>query len=511
MNSDEVAIALRPQRAYPAARWSLFEDPADERSAHGSQRYAALSGFYAGREPRWYANTISELAGLRSVLDLGAGPGLTLQALRAAGVADPVGVDRWPAFVRDAEEMGERIVAHDLTLPMPFFASERFDGIFSHFALDYVSPIGLRQVAREAYRLLEPNGRVLFMLARTGLGAGDHARTARFGPEPLRAIFTEAGFSDYSVEPVPEGRNIVARARRERAEPAAPAHEFDASRGLLRVEAGGEVQLSAALDDGVTGVCMRAVRTGRDAYEMQTWTWHGSEPAPVETKFVAGVPAELVARLPRGATPAHLDVWRPELLEAEPGADAYAVDPAREAPRRVLVQQPGQPLEPLAAAAEADRSTFVIARGPVEQLDELWLAGLVHGIASEDPSPAELEWAERREAVVYLDGAELPRGTTCPLVVVDPGLHGAEAREGVAAVLAANDNVYCVTTSGRIPVLLSETGEDVHNRLLAGSGGSGAHAAAPPTGENLRYLTDRMALAWLRETAPRRPAEVGRI
>jgi SAM-dependent methyltransferase len=507
MSSDEFAIALRPQREYPAARWSLFEDPADERSAHGSQRYAALSGFYAGREPAWYAGAVNELAGLRSVLDLGAGPGLALRAMRAAGVRDPVGVDRWPAFARDAQAAGERIVPHDLTLPMPFFDSGRFDGVFSHFALDYVSPIGLRQVAREAHRLLEPGGRVLFMLARTGLGAGDHARTARFGADALRAMFAEAGFADYSAEPVPEGRNIVVRARREPGVDAPPRHEFDPADGVLRVEAGGEVQVSAGLEDGLTSVCMRAVRTGRDSYELQCWTWHGSEPQGVETEVVSGPPAQLVVRLRGGAAPTHLDVWRPALLEVEPGADAYAGDAAGDAPRRVLVHQPGQDLEPLVAAAQADRSAFVIARAPVEQLDELWVAGSVHGVAVDDPSPADLEWAERREAIVYLHGTELPRELTCPLVVVDPALRGGEPRARVAALLASNDNVYFATTPARVPGLLAEVGDDDRNRLLAGADGS----AAPPTAENLRYLTDRTVLAWLRQTAPRRPAEVGRV
>ena len=155
----DTAIVLRQVHAFPPSRVSVFEDPADEKSSHASQRYSSLLKFYGDRGPGWYESVTSEFAGLARVLDLGTGPGLSLDALRAHGVREPIGVDRWQGFRRDGEAAGRSIVLHDLTLPMPFFGSESVDGIFSHYALDYIPPIGVEQVLREARRLLAPGGR----------------------------------------------------------------------------------------------------------------------------------------------------------------------------------------------------------------------------------------------------------------------------------------------------------------------------------------------------------------
>ncbi len=71
---------------------------------------------------------------------------------------------------------------------MPFLESGSFDGVLSHYALYYVSPIGMRQVLRETHRLLVPGGRLLIYVAATGLGSGDETRTVPYSPAALRAL-----------------------------------------------------------------------------------------------------------------------------------------------------------------------------------------------------------------------------------------------------------------------------------------------------------------------------------
>ncbi|HEY2636413.1 MAG TPA: class I SAM-dependent methyltransferase, partial [Solirubrobacteraceae bacterium] len=155
---------------------SVFEDPADEKSWHRAQRFESVARYYEGREPSWYAPVIRPLAGARRVLDLGCGPGLTMRALLEAGAESVVGIERWPGFARMAAP-DTSVLLHDLTLPAPFLPSASFDGVVSHFVFEYISPIGLRQVLREAHRVLAPGGRAALYLVATGTGGGDEGKT----------------------------------------------------------------------------------------------------------------------------------------------------------------------------------------------------------------------------------------------------------------------------------------------------------------------------------------------
>ena len=59
--------------------YSILVDPADERSIYRSQTVASLTDFYDGRSSDWYSRIVKHFDGCRAVLDLGAGPGLTLE------------------------------------------------------------------------------------------------------------------------------------------------------------------------------------------------------------------------------------------------------------------------------------------------------------------------------------------------------------------------------------------------------------------------------------------------
>src|SRR5262249_43061849 len=150
--------------------------------------------------------------------------------------------DRWPAFAAESIP-GARILAHDMTLPMPFLKSGSFDGVLSHYAIDYVSPICARQMLCEARRLLAPGGLLLIYVAAIGLGGGDAARTVAYSPATLRAMLREAGFDAIEAEVSPNGRNTVARALRADGDPGSGPRA-----GLpQQVPIEGDTQLSAGL------------------------------------------------------------------------------------------------------------------------------------------------------------------------------------------------------------------------------------------------------------------------
>ncbi len=455
----DTAIALRRAYAFPPRRRSVLEDPADEKSAHGSQRYSSLMGFYSERDSGWYASVTREFEGCRRVLDLGAGPGLALAALSEHGVSEPIGVDRWEGFARDAEAAGRVLVLHDLTLPMPFFRSGAFDGIFSHYALDYISPIGVQQVLLEARRLLAPGGRMALYLAGVGLTLGDQDRTSPFGEQAFTGMLAAAGFEGFGIERTADGRNTVVRV--EGAGPA-EAHsdgiesplgaEAQLSAGIrldappsdelpltLELSGGGAtveyrprapsgMALSGRLGDTACelAVCARLIPVSPSESELQVWSWRGAEIAAADTLRLSARPEAMQLRLDTGAgSIEHQRLWRPRPLLLEEPGDPYAPLERALPPqgseggweprgRRVIVERERDDPGRLAAVTESLDQFLVRRPGPVPgpeiaELERDWLAGKLHGIvlgldaARRPESLPLLLWASFRGALVYLE------------------------------------------------------------------------------------------------------------
>jgi SAM-dependent methyltransferase len=449
MSNANLPIALRPAVEFAPTRGSLFDDPGDEKSWHRSQRSESLNRYYEGRDPSWYASAIAPLAGSRRVLDLGCGPGLALQALLAQGATGVLGVDRWMAFAHGADS-STPVVAHDLTLPMPFLSSGSFDAVLSHYALDYVSPIGMRQVLREAHRVLAPGGRLLVYVAAIGLGSGDATRTVPYSPAALRPLLEEAGFDEVEVEAPAGGRNSVARARRSSSPASSPGGDevravvegdtqlsaaFPAGSERLECELSGparstslrlELPAAAANEEGSrVSVCARCLPLAGGGSELQLWVWRGTALVRSERLRFEWRATEL--RLRCGGEVEHFSAWNPRELPVEPAGDAYAsasglrpgadlAEAERGAEgRRIVVERSGEEEVDAAALLSPSRNRFLVRRPAgldLARLDSEWLAGDVHGIVLdaaelEGAAGAELAlWAGWREALLLLEGDE---------------------------------------------------------------------------------------------------------
>jgi SAM-dependent methyltransferase len=570
ISSAHLPVALRPLVDFPPVRGSIFDDPGDEKSWHTSQRSDALNRFYADREPAWYGSAISSLKGAERVLDLGCGPGLALRALLEQGCSSVLGVDRWPDFAANSTPEAP-IIAHDLSLPMPFLASGSFDGVFSHYALDYVSPICLRQVLREARRVLAPDGRLVIYVAAVGLGGGDEARTASYAPAMLRALLDEAGFADVDVQAASEGRNSIAKARR-------GADDLDAGQAdpqvVARIE--GDTQVSAAfsgdpeavrcevmdeegriatfvfelppadpIDAGRVSICARAPAQAIAGTELQLWVWRGLTPVAMECARLEFAAAELRMSV-AGSGCEHVSTWRPAELPVEPvgnacarfedlpHGDALSVAERGEEGRQIVVE-PARPLPPDAAEQLGPgRNRFLVKRTSgldLDTADDEWLAGRLGGIAlsGEDldrrGAREWLLWAAWRQAMVYLGGldwksilmaaSEREDELRSPLILVDPALSGDGPSEAPPPELID----FATADSGRFVLVGPECLELVdrtdlrairRHLLCGGPGGDSESGLLEGANENLRYLTERTLLIRLRQAHGFSPAEVGR-
>jgi SAM-dependent methyltransferase len=567
-SDSNLPIALRPAVAFEPVRGSIFDDPGDEKSWHISQRSDGLMRFFEGRKPSWYASAIAPLEGADRVLDLGCGPGLTLEALLDQGCASVVGIDRWPAFTANSAPLAP-ILAHDLTLPMPFLESGSFDGVLSHYALDYVSPIGMRQVLREAHRVLAPGGRLVVYVAAVGLGSGDPARTIAYSPPALRTLLHESGFDEIDVEATSNGRNSVAKARR----PAGGLESGRLSPGEARASIDGDTQLSTSFsgggdrveleltgrrrsatiafdlppahspDDSRVSVCARALRSGPGRTELQLWAWRGYEPVASDCARFEFAAEEM--RVDCAGSIEHLSVWSPGELFVEPAGNAHArfddlppggdlSDAQRGAEgRQVVVESAGEAAPEAGDWLGPGRNRFLIERASGTDpaaIDQAWLAGHAHGIVlgSEeldgDRHRELLLWAGWRQALVFVEGPEWEgilaavssrqaemRG---PVVLVDPALGNDAPPRPVPAEMvefvAGHDRFFLVLGAGSRECSPQGDLGRLERCLLHGGPPSDDEKGMAEASESLRYLTERTVLMQLRQAHGYSPAEVGR-
>lgn len=525
-------VALRPLGSFPPRCQSIFEDPGDERSWHVSQLFASLMRFYEGREPGWYSGVVAPLIGCRSVLELGCGPGLALRALRARGVDQVLGIDRWPEFAAIGHEHGIPVLMHDLTLPMPFIQSESVEGVFSHYVLDYMSPIGVRQALREASRVLRPGGRLLVLLAAIGLAGGDEARTISYAPEVMHQLLVDAGFDGPNDVEAPTGRNTVVRATA-----ASPVHRHAAG----SIEIVGEAQLSAGFGSSAStitvdvigggwdethtlsfeqglprlpginplAISVRVVHAAASSWELQVCAWNAGQLSHACALRRHTRPSAIELRC---ASPAeHLEVWQPKPLQLGRAGGARELKVVTE------LRDQDRVLEALVLAD---------ARGGaapgLDRLDATWLAGAIHGVllgpdAIAGRCPA-LFWALSRSAVVgvlaesWREGvgaASAAPGHDAPILVLAPERPADPDDFRRAVELAAqSDHIYVLSSTGT-----RELGSLGDAELVAvaavpeGPAGRGGEMAI----ENMRYLHERALLLRLRAASGRTAAEVGRL
>ena len=580
----DTAIALRQVHAFPPTRLSAFEDPADEKSSHASQRYSGLIKFFAGREPSWYESITREFAGMRRVLDLGTGPGLALDALRAHGVREPIGIDRWYGFLHDAEASGRRVILHDLTLPMPFFGSASFEGVFSHFVLDYMSPIGVEQVLREARRVLVPGGLLVVHLTAPGLALGDPVRTTPYDEAALARLLETAGFEDFEAQRPGENREVAIVHARGPIPQGMESSEEEPT--LLELEPRGEIQVMAGIrprdplgdmpavaveigdgkesvsyrprldsvhpEDGGKpvvdlSVCVRLVAAAPGEFELQAWTWRGVHIAAMDTVRLRIRPDRL--RIQLAGELLHRDVWHPEPPMLELPGDPYITieyaspshrpnEPWRTRGRQVIVERRGDDPGRLRTAVAENLDHFLVHRPDaaappdIPTLEREWIEERLHGLvlALEDAVRPEalplLLWAGLRGALVYLEPdswdalipavAELPDALG-PLLIVDPSLSGrgdpkaeVEAPSEIESSLAALPSLHLVL-AGPTAEAAADLWERYPERVLVGKAAELRHGRLlEEATENLRYLTERTTLMWLRSTSGREERELGR-
>lgn len=124
-------------------------------SAPSSYRFAA-SPVHARRTMAWYAAMFS--AG--PVLDVGAGRGYILEALRARGV-DYVGIDNSPEAAAEARQLGVDIVVQDAFEFMKLQSG--FGGVLISHVIEHFEPAQAAELLRLAHRMLRPDGTIVIV------------------------------------------------------------------------------------------------------------------------------------------------------------------------------------------------------------------------------------------------------------------------------------------------------------------------------------------------------------
>lgn len=480
-----------------------------------------------------------------------------MRAMLDAGAERVLGIDRWPGFARGATPDAP-VVLHDLTLPMPFLSTASFDAVFSHFVLEYLSPIAIRQVLQEANRVLEADGRLLLYLVATGAGGGDETKSSPYGPRAMGLLLDEAGFAG-ELDLSPNGRNLVVRARR-RDGPAPTGAE-------ARTAVHGEAQLSAAFaagaeegpvavelvgpgrgarltltmppgraEAGRVAVCARVVALPGHGVELQAWAWSGTTIVCAESLRAEFSPQTL--QIEAAGALEHAAAWSPELLSVEPAGDAYAAaaalppgdaldDLARVAEGRRLVVEPkghgdvGADDDRVGPGRNRLRVRRVAGRS-LTALEADWRVGRLDGLvvdtaelAAADPGLAL--WAADRGVPLLLEGpgwAEILAGAHTPagergIILIDPVLTvGGPATPPPAEVVeqVAVAEAYVVLAPATAAMLDPSSRDALRNHLLVGGGQSHDAVAV----ENLRYLCERALLMRLRHVHRTALSDLGR-
>jgi SAM-dependent methyltransferase len=561
---SNLPIALRPGVDFGPLPGSVFDDPGDEKSWHVSQLSTSLTRYFEGREPSWYASAVAPLAGAERVLDLGCGPGLALRALLEQGSSTVLGIERWPAFVAKSTPQAP-IVAHDLSLPMPFLGPGSFDGVFSHYVLDYVSPICARQVLREAHRVLSPGGLLVIYLAGMGLGGGDESRTVSYSPPVMRRLLAEAGFDDATVEASPNGRNTVVRARRpesvsnDRPPNAAPGARIEGDTqlsaswtdvsGPLEFELAGTGHRAtfnlerpgADSDDSAVGVCVRVQLRPGGGTEAQLCVWCGYSPVAAESVAVEFTATEV--RVRGGVEIRHAETWTPSPVSLEPACSAYShfedlpsgrdlSESERGAEGRRVVVEPvaGRSVESWDMLAPG-RNRFLVRRAFRTELGELdrdWLAGRLHGVvvgAAElvgEERRDLLLWSSWRQCLLFLEGenwGSILRAAERrveeihgPLIIVDPAPSSSSRSlpPDVASFVARRETAFVLLDGVSLECSRQDELALISSSLLTSSQDGHALSRSESADETLRYLTERTLLMRLRQNSDCSWGEVGR-
>jgi len=118
-------------------------------------RFAA-SATHARRGMEWYASMFSE----GPVVDIGAGRGFFLEALRARGVGC-LGVDISEEAAAEARRLGVEIIVEDAFT----FLAERsgFAGIFLSHLIEHLEPARVDELLRSAHEALLPGGTIVIV------------------------------------------------------------------------------------------------------------------------------------------------------------------------------------------------------------------------------------------------------------------------------------------------------------------------------------------------------------
>lgn len=207
------------------------------------------------------------------VLDLGCGPGATLETLASAGLA-PVGADYSPSLAAEAAVRAPRalvVVADGEGLP---FRDGSLDGAVAECVLSAIPDVNT--AARELARVVRPGGRVAISdVVREGPGPEGldvfASRIACVGgalpAAAYRAVLQGAGFDPVDVEDRSEALvEMIDRVRRRLA-----LLQGSLAVGLVRPGTGLALELLTAAQD-LLGQAAEAARAGSLGYAVLTGT-----------------------------------------------------------------------------------------------------------------------------------------------------------------------------------------------------------------------------------------------